>query len=145
MSKYTHIFARKQGGAEFVQLGCFCGSSKISEALSNAPWEHIMRLSDQKLSVALDKLQIEIENYNDSINRAQLRIKLIVDMKETSIEDRLSAIEEAQNFIEELIEERKEVESAKSYIEFLQDINSKETTLYFGCECGDDVSEKDLV
>lgn len=139
MSSYVHVFARKND--TFVELLCYCRSSELYSVLSPyAPYEKIAPLTKDILLGAKEELEKRLDTarrYNEEYKQTIAQI----GSWSNTIEEKLDAINDLQQNISDRQEWIDELTAATYIFAFLLTIDAP---LYFGEECGSDVTVDDI-
>lgn len=152
MSSIMRIFARKEN--VFVPLfEASCG--ELFDAISDrVPYGKIRRLNYADIEGIIEDVEEQITVLNGVIEREKRVVESVKAMND-SFETKLGAIQESENYIDEMRQTIKEKEKAVVELNFIEefvvDAEGAERWygmtgmgIYAGVDCGIDVEEKDV-
>ena len=161
MSSYVTFWAKNKDGA-IIRLCDFCRSTKLYQVAKEAgvdgeydkPEEgkDIWSVDKWATSVSCDKLtrmlsiaNEHIVNIKERVNELQEKINLIKDMANSTIDERLEAINDYEHYICEYKEDLEQLEAAVVQIAFLEEIRDsawhssteieRDKVLWAGIDC----------
>lgn len=155
MSQYIHLFARKND--EFVPLYCASRSSIVYQTLKDyAPYEKIAELDASLIKDRIEEVNDWIKNTKTAIKMRQNTMNLVCSFQ-NEIDEKIEMLEEYQRNINEFEHSLEDYQNVLSLLlwlnRFVDDMKLSmdfaETPillgLYFGIECGDNVTVNDIV
>ena len=145
MSQYTHIFLRK--GDTFMEISCTSRSCALSEMLEHyAPCEKIRQLTVSDLDSIIEECDKNLGQWHDYLQRINERKALIATFN-NSVEDKIAALSDCDESIEEVGETVDELSWATNQFRWIKEIvddKYRGVTAYAGVECGSDVTVDDI-
>ena len=158
MSEYTHVFIRKND--TFIELNCFSRNSGIAQALKYgiAPWEKIRGYMESDIRDICNDVKEQIDKLTDEVAATEAVMHEVGSWNNT-VEEKREAIAGYKEELSYLEEELDDARHAYTYFSVLRSIagnselsqkweyGKKEITpvIYFGIECGSDVTVEDIV
>lgn len=138
MSQYLNIFLKSDG--KFIPIGDYSRSTYLYEEFS-APYEKIREYKSDVLREIGARLQSRADDTKKYINELQELIQLIPQFQNQEMEEKISAIFDYKNQIEEQEEEVKQFENYSSICYFLASIADDYSPVYAGVEISDPTKE----
>lgn len=136
MSSYLNFFIRSKNG-EFTQIASYSRNHYIYDAYG-APYEKIALVTLDHIQRTLDDLINRKEMLEENINLANQMIKYICSFpieSSTSLESKMSAINEQQSLINDYKDDIKSVEWARYELNFIYNmISMNDCSIYAGIE-----------
>ena len=140
MSSDIHVFARKND--EFIELLCYGRSSDLYQSLNfGAPYEHIAPLTQERIEDAINELEAAQEEDQEYDARDKATIAQVGSWNNT-INEKFEAINELQRAIDERSVDMRMRATTIGILRFLLNV---EADLYYGVDCGSDVTVNDIV
>ena len=122
MSQYISFYVKSNGG-EMLPIGTFCRSTKVYQygQYSVASYSVVEPLTSVTLQSILDEIKGDIDDYQKRITKEDNRIKMILAATGTSVDDKVSQIDDYFDNIEYLKDELTEVKQAYAFYLMLRD------------------------
>lgn len=143
MSSYLNFFIRSKNG-EFTQIASYSRNHYIYDVYG-APYEKIAPVTLDHIQRALDDLINRKEMLEENINLANQMIKYICSFpveSSTSLESKMSAINEQQSLINDYKDDIKSVEWARYGLNFIYNmISINNCNIYAGVEISNPTKE----
>lgn len=143
MSMYCEFFIRNN--KTFLPLPAYSRNNYIYEKFHHyAPWEKVKPLTNNALKTIAAEMHYDLDKSKESLTKTREERALIVQFN-NSVEDKLEALGDNQDAINDWEEQIEEISMGISFAGFLSDIleeiryddrfNENEY-LYVGIECG---------
>ena len=105
-----------------------------------APYEKVRELTKRDIEAAIAEVKHDIEFYKECIAKNRKTMNE-VGIWNNAISEKMSAIEELYEAINEEQEEMDEAVAAQYYLEFIAQIDEP---IYIGLDCGDEITLNDV-
>ena len=152
MSEYVSFYLKDIDKEKYVILDSYCGYFRdvfrtelgynVTYDENNNPLASLV--SKDNIKDIIQEIEREIQRSMSYINNAEKHIQLIVQMEKTSISDRLEAIAQEEEVINEYQEEIKVYQRVKNFYTILLDLSDGDR-IYAGIDCfapdGSDIEE----
>ena len=143
MSSYLNFFIRSKNG-EFTQIASYSHNHYIYDAYG-APYEKIALVTLEHIQSVLDDLINRKEMLEENINLTNQMIKYICSFpveSSTSLESKMSTINEQQSLINDYKDDIKSVECARYELNFIYNmILTNNCSIYAGVEISNPTKE----
>lgn len=134
MSQYLNIFLKSDG--KFIPIGDYSRSTYLYDEF-HAPYEKITEYSNNRLHEIGRRLQHRIEDIKVHIKELEDLISLIPKFQGQDMEEKISAILDYKEQIEEQAEELEIIRSQIEVCYFLANIAENYVPIYAGVEIAD--------
>lgn len=149
MSSYINVYIKDKKTKRFTELFSMSRSSAFYEAVDDkySLWEKCLPFSRLDLESIEDSIKSKIENNKSYVKKEEERINFISQTNAT-LEEKLEARADCLSVIEEIEEEKGNLEFSLSLIETLITIannnyTAPDDTIYMGVENADPNGEED--
>ena len=141
MSQYMSFFVKPEDKDVFVEIGTYCRSSSIYEALRPyVPFENISELTKTTFEAGISNLEDSKKGYKTAIKRLKNIIKGFYN--NPNIEAAQEVIFSATQDLKEYKEELKTIKRAIHELTFIYDIGTiEDNKIYVGIEVGNPTIE----
>lgn len=120
MSQYLCVYLRM--GDKFTPIGTYSRSNVIYQAFDHFPYENIRAVKPTDLTKIMSHLREMAEDYNKALQKTLDSIDMIINAANTPLEEKLDAIDNYQDYAEEIKQRIQEVQDAMGIVSTYEDI-----------------------
>ena len=135
MSQYINFFIRI--GDRFISIADYSRNTEMYNVMSDAPYEKVREYSYNELQLKLAKLYTAITANLKEISKWKERIKMVLDMKNNSIEEKSDAIAFLNETIDDIQQMNDAIDKQIIELDFIAELIYKDYHIYAGFEIGD--------
>ena len=135
MSQYINFFIRI--GDRFISIADYSRNTEMYNVMSDAPYEKVREYSYNELQLKLAKLYTAITANLKEISKWKERIKMVLDMKNNSIEEKSDAIAFLNETIDDIQQMNDAIDKQIIELDFIAELIYKDYRIYAGFEIGD--------
>lgn len=142
MSAYLNIYLKDIEQDKYVMLDSYCGYFRDvfqSELNYNVKYDENKPLatlvSADDIRNIIEQVERDIQFSLDNISKAKKHIELISQMTDQSINNRLEAIQEEENYITDYQNDINFFQRVKNFYTVLLDLGGDDNRIYAGIDC----------
>lgn len=135
MSQYVNFFIRK--GDDFISIADYSRNTEMYRVMSDAPYEKVREYSYNELQLKLTEFYTARTANLKEISKCQERIKMILDMKDNSVEEKCDAIASLNEAIDDVQQMNNAIDRQIIELDFIAELIYKDYRIYAGFEISD--------